>query len=155
MNFLKPEHINEKIPGIILLSHGPLAVSLIKTAQMIFGDNENIAAFSLEAGDDLDKYRKAFTETIEAFPENSVIFVDIFGGTPFNQLMRYIQESGKILEIVSGMNLPMLISTAIDRLEIDGKELCMNAVENGKSQIFRIDTEKFLTNDDDDDESVS
>ena len=117
----RQEKMNKDLPGIILLSHGPFAVSLVKTAQMIFGDSENIAAFSLEAGDDIDKYRGAFTEMIEAFPEGSLIMVDLFGGTPCNQVMRYIQETGKTLEVAAGMNLPMLINAVMSREELIGK----------------------------------
>lgn len=144
----RQEKMNKDLPGIILLSHGPFAVSLVKTAQMIFGDSENIAAFSLEAGDDIDKYRGAFTEMIEAFPEGSLIMVDLFGGTPCNQVMRYIQETGKTLEVAAGMNLPMLINAVMSREELIGKEFSMDTVENGKKGIFRIDVEGFLNDDD-------
>ena len=116
---------------------------------MIFGDSENIAAFSLEAGDDIDKYREDFAEMIEAFPEGSLIMVDLFGGTPCNQVMRYIQETGKALEVAAGMNLPMLINAVMSREELKGKEFSMDTVENGKKGIFRIDVEGFLNDDDD------
>ena len=145
----RQEKLNKDLPGIILLSHGPFAVSLVKTAQMIFGDSENIAAFSLEAGDDIDKYREDFAEMIEAFPEGSLIMVDLFGGTPCNQVMRYIQETGKALEVAAGMNLPMLINAVMSREELKGKEFSMDTVENGKKGIFRIDVEGFLNDDDD------
>ncbi len=60
---------------------------------MLFGESENIAAYSLEPGDDIDKYREAFVETINEFPEGSMILVDLFGGTPCNQVMRHIQRN--------------------------------------------------------------
>ena len=91
----KPEKVNKDLPGIILLSHGPFAVSLVDTAKMLFGESENIAAYSLEPGDDIDKYREAFVEMINEFPEGSMILVDLFGGTPCNQVMRHIQETEK------------------------------------------------------------
>lgn len=50
MKYYKPETVNENLPGIILLSHGPFAVSLLDTARMLFGDAENLAAFSLKKG---------------------------------------------------------------------------------------------------------
>lgn len=146
------EEVNQTLPGIILLSHGPFAVSLIDTAKMLFGDVENLAAFSLEPGDDIDKYREAFVEAIQAFPEGSVIMVDLFGGTPCNQVMRYIQETEKPLEVVSGMNLPMLVNAVMARESMTGKEFAQDAADNGKTGIFRIDTESFLADDDDDDE---
>lgn len=144
--------INPEVPGIILLSHGPFAVSLVDTAAMIFGESENIAAFSLEPGDDIDEYRKAFVECIDKFPEGSMIVVDLFGGTPCNQVMRHIQETGKPLEVVAGMNLPMLVNAVISRQEMSGKSLSEDTAANGSAGIFRIDTEGFLAEDDEDDE---
>ena len=81
MKYAKPEQINETLPGIILLSHGAFAFSLLETSKMLFGDSENLAAFSLEEGDDIDQYRKTFVETIQAFSKGSLILVDLFGGT--------------------------------------------------------------------------
>lgn len=147
--YMKQE-VNQTLPGIILLSHGPFAVSLIDTAKMLFGDVENLAAFSLEPGDDIDKYREAFVEAIQAFSEGSVIMVDLFGGTPCNQVMRYIQETEKPLDVVSGMNLPMLVNAVMARENMTGTEFAQDAADNGKTGIFRIDTESFLADDDDD-----
>lgn len=152
MKFYKPEKVNENIPGIILLSHGPFAVSLIETAQMLFGESENIAAFSLEPGDDIDNYRESFVKIINDFPKGSMIMVDLFGGTPCNQVMRHIQETEKPLEIVTGMNLPMLIEAVMSRESMAGKEFSMDTVQNGKNGIFRVNTEDFLNNEDEDEE---
>lgn len=152
MKFYKPEKVNENIPGIILLSHGPFAVSLIETAQMLFGESENIAAFSLEPGDDIDNYRESFVKMINDFPKGSLIMVDLFGGTPCNQVMCHIQETGEPLEVVAGMNLPMLIQAVMARESMSGKEWNLDSVENGKNGIFRVDTEKFLDDSDEDDE---
>ena len=69
MKYYKPETVNENLPGIILLSHGPFAVSLLDTARMLFGDAENLAAFSFEEGDAADKYGGTFEATIDGFPE--------------------------------------------------------------------------------------
>lgn len=147
MKVYRQEKLNQDLPGIILLSHGPFAVSLVETAQMIFGDSENIAAFSLEAGDDIDKYREAFVDMVEKFPKGSLIMVDLFGGTPCNQVMRYIQETGKVLEVAAGMNLPMLVNAVMSREELAGKDFSIDTVENGKKGIFRIDVEGFLDDD--------
>ena len=128
MKCYKPEKVNKDLPGIILLSHGPFAVSLVDTAKMLFGESENIAAYSLEPGDDIDKYREAFVETINEFPEGSMILVDLFGGTPCNQVMRHIQETEKPLEVVGGMNLPMLVNEVLAREGISGKDFSLDTV---------------------------
>lgn len=145
------ETVNPALPGIVLLSHGPLAVSLVATAKMVFGESENLAAFSFEEGDDADQYRLKVAETLERFPEGSVVMLDLFGGTPCNQMMRYIQETGKPLEVVAGMNLPMLVSTFLSRESMSGKILSLDAASNGKEGVLRVDVEGFLSDDDDDD----
>ena len=152
MKYYKPETANENLPGIILLSHGPFAVSLLDTARMLFGDAENLAAFSFEEGDDADQYRETFEETIDAFPEGTLILVDLFGGTPCNQVMRYVQERERPLEVVGGMNLPMLLNAVIAREKKNGKEFSLDTVENGKNGIFRVDVERFLQSDDEDED---
>ena len=152
MKYYKPETVNENLPGIILLSHGPFAVSLLYTARMLFGDAENLAAFSFEEGDDADQYRETFEETIDAFPEGTLILVDLFGGTPCNQVMRYVQERERPLEVVGGMNLPMLLNAVIAREKKNGKEFSLDTVENGKNGIFRVDVERFLQSDDEDED---
>ena len=152
MKYYKPETVNENLPGIILLSHGPFAVSLLDTARMPFGDAENLAAFSFEEGDDADQYRETFEETIDAFPEGTLILVDLFGGTPCNQVMRYVQERERPLEVVGGMNLPMLLNAVIAREKKNGKEFSLDTVENGKNGIFRVDVERFLQSDDEDED---
>lgn len=152
MKVYKQEKINENIPGIILLSHGPFAVSLIETAQMLFGNCENIAAFSLEAGDNIDQYRQSFIKTFEDFPKGSLVFVDLFGGTPCNQVMHYIQETGNMIDVIGGMNLPMLIHAVMIRENMKGKEFAMDTAANGQAGIFRIDVESFLNDIEDDDE---
>lgn len=149
MKYYRQEKVNEDLPGIILMSHGPFAVSLVETAQMLFGDSENIAAFSLEPGDDVDAYREAAVEAIECFPEGSLIMVDLFGGTPCNQVMKYIQEKEKPLEVIGGMNLPMLVNAVMARESISGKEFSLDTVENGRTGIFRVDVEGFLSEEDD------
>ena len=152
MRTYKSETINPDVPGIILLSHGPFAVSLVETAGMLFGDAENIAAYSLDPGDDIDHYRESFVETINEFPEGTVIMVDLFGGTPCNQVMRYIQETEKPLEIVAGMNLPMLVNALMARESLAGQDFSLDAVANGQAGILRVDVEGFLSDDDEEDD---
>ena len=78
--------------------------------------------------------------------------VDLFGGTPCNQVMRYVQETEKPLEVVAGMNLPMLVNAIMARESMSGKEFSMDAVSNGQSGILRVDVESFLSDDDDEDD---
>jgi mannose PTS system EIIA component len=146
------ETMDESTPGLLLCSHGPLAIGLMQTLEMLAGKNPNMAAFSLEAGDDIDAYRQAIVSQLEAFPEGSIVFVDLFGGTPCNQFFRYIQESEKEVEIITGMNLPMLLNAVLARMNSQGETLSNDSVENGKMGISRIDCKALLSDDDEEDE---
>lgn len=73
------------------------------------------------------------------------------GGTPCNQILRYVQESGQWIEIVTGMNLPILLSAAIMRKTMKGSDLSVALVADGKQSVERIDMEKLLLDDEDDD----
>lgn len=143
--------VNDELPGIVILSHGGLAVGLVDTAKMLFGDPENVAAFSLEAGDDIDEYRRTFAKTFESFPEGSIILADLYGGTPCNQALLYAQESGKAFKLVCGVNLPMLLNVVISR-EADKDGLVQAALDNGKAGITDVDVAGFIAAADDDDD---
>lgn len=66
--------------------------------------------------------------------------------------MRYVQERERPLEVVGGMNLPMLLNAVIAREKKNGKEFSLDTVENGKNGIFRVDVERFLQSDDEDED---
>ena len=109
MKAMVQEHIQADVPGIVLLSHGPLATGLLGSMRLVYGDAPNIAAFELEEGDDPDEFRARFTEVYEAFPTGSTFLIDVFGGTPFNQVMHYCLERKVEIRAVCGVNLGMLI----------------------------------------------
>lgn len=152
MQSLIQENVNPDIPGILIMSHGPLAVGIVESAKMLFAEAENIAAFTLEEGDDPDDFRKAFAETFDTFPDGSIVMVDIFGGSPCNQTLRYAQETNKDFELLTGVNLPMVLDAVTSRAGMSGKEFSENVVENSKSGIARVDIEAFLSPDDEEDD---
>lgn len=145
MRQYKQDKINPDIPGVILLSHGPFAAALVETANMVFGESENVAALCFEEGDDADEYRKEATKIIESYPENSVIILDLFGGTPCNQMLRYAQETNSLLNIIAGMNLPMLLQVLTTREDKSGQDFIDDIKENAQKGIIAIDMKEFLS----------
>ena len=81
--------IRSDLPGILLLSHGRLASGLLNTLQMVFGDVENVTAVELEEGDNPEEYQNEIAKLYEAMPDKTIFLMDIFGGSPFNQVMQY------------------------------------------------------------------
>ena len=133
----KINEIQSDIPGIILLSHGPLASGLLGTMEMVLGTVENVTALELEEGDHPEEYRKRIAEIAEAMPEKSVFLMDIFGGSPFNQVIQYFLENGKEIRAVSGMNLGMLIA-AVNARQNDDSDMIEEIAKMGKEAIINI-----------------
>lgn len=146
------DHVNEDIAGIIVMSHGPFAVAMVESAKMIFGEvADNVAAFSLEPGDNLDEFRHAFAKMYEKFPTGTVFLTDIYAGTPCNQVLQYAQEINKPVELVTGLSLPMLMVAISERYHKRGQELAEVAVRGVTELTKRVDVKTFLDSEDDED----
>lgn len=115
----KIQDINQSVPGIVLLSHGPLSSGLLGSLRLISGDVDNVAAFQLEEGDDPNEFSNAFIELYEALPEKSVFLIDVFGGTPFNETLKYFLKKGTMIRAVCGVNLGMLMEACVTRENTD------------------------------------
>lgn len=115
--------IREDLPGIVLLSHGALALGMLDTVSLVMGPLQNAAAFTLEAEDDPAAFQAAFTEAVSAFPAGTVVFVDMFGGSPCNRLLAGAEQITGPYCAFSGMSLPLLLEAAAMRELCKGEEL--------------------------------
>ena len=140
--------INNDLPGLILCSHGPLAIAMCETIRMLTGEIENIAAFSLEEGQNPDTYRESIKEAMLAFPDDSLIIVDVFGGTPSNSVMMIAKELHKVPYVVAGLNVPILMQAALSRSFMHGQELLDSVmeIENGGVVSISEKLEKMISN---------
>lgn len=94
---------------LIICTHGEFGKEMIRSAEMIVGKLEGVYSFSLKMGMQPMDFRQQVVDLIEAHPENQFLcLVDLFGGTPCNMVTSINKEN---LEIVSGLNLAMLIET--------------------------------------------
>lgn len=128
--------INQDEPGIVLLSHGPFAIALLKTMELIYTEAENIAAFSLEEGDNIEAFYEEMKKALESYEKGCICLVDLMGGTPCNQLRKYSFLSQKQVHAVLGMNLPMLLS-AIEVRQTDSslEEMVNQLIQDGQESI--------------------
>ena len=95
--------------GIIIVSHGNLALELKSAMEHILGVQQNIEILSLFPNDDLDKKKDELEKLINEFDPNKgiIILTDMFGGTPSNLAISFLKN--KKIEVISGANLPMLV----------------------------------------------
>ena len=107
--------------GIILATHGDFATGILQSASMIFGEQPNVAAVTLQPSEGPDDVRRKMEEAVASFedPEQVLILVDLWGGTPFNQSNGLIAGHEDKWAIVAGLNLPMLIDAYASRMMMD------------------------------------
>lgn len=141
--FFDKSTIDTDLPGIVLLSHGELALGMLDTVNMIMGETCNIAAFSLMPEDEPKSYREAFIEAIESFPKGTVIFIDMFGGTPCNQFLMGANKITTTYCAFTGMNLPIILETITNRQFKFGEELKKSVKK--ASDLVILDLTELLT----------
>ena len=98
--------------GVVVVTHGQLATELVNAAEMIVGDLPQFTAVSIGWHDDVNDARGDISQAIERVrgEEGVLLLTDMFGGTPSNIGMTFL-ETDK-LEVITGVNLPMLIKLA-------------------------------------------
>lgn len=108
--------------SIVLASHGKFAEGIKDSGSMIFGPQEGVVTVTLtpDMGPD-DLHQKILDAIATLEDQEHVLFlVDLWGGTPFNQISRVLEEEGKEDWVaVTGLNLPMLIAAYGSRLGVD------------------------------------
>lgn len=97
--------------GIIIITHGNLATEFKNTAQMIMGNIENIEAIDFLKKESVETLETKLKEKIAKFKdaEGIIIFTDIFGGSCLNVAASFLGH--KSVEIIAGINLPLLLET--------------------------------------------
>ena len=98
--------------GGLIVTHGRLAIELLNAAEMIVGEVHHITAVSLGWHDDVDMATSMIAKALERVqsPEGVLILTDMFGGTPTNISSTFLDQDK--VEVVTGVNLPMLIKFA-------------------------------------------
>ena len=138
--------------GYILTGHGHFSTGLKSAVDMIAGPQDNFEAVPFEE-EKAGEYAGTIKAAIEAMREKCdgvLVFVDLVGGTPFNQSMM-VSASVDNVQIVAGTNLPMLIDLMMARTpESQLSDLVAEAVEVGKEGVAHLALDNAATDDEDD-----
>ncbi len=128
---------------IIIFTHGDFGSEILKTAENIVGEQKEVFVFSLELVDSLISVSKKLGELLKKLEsdEGTLILADMAGGTPCNATLPF-SKNFKI-EIITGLNLYMLISALMNRSSMNLKELAEKALEDAKKNITNV-KESFL-----------
>jgi PTS system mannose-specific IIA component len=97
--------------GVVVVTHGQLATELLNAAETIVGDVPRFAAVSIGWHEDTEDARQDIAQAIERVRQHDgvLLLTDMFGGTPSNLAMTFL---GQGIEVITGVNLPMLIKLA-------------------------------------------
>ncbi len=130
--------------GVVVVTHGQLAAELLNSAEMIVGDLPHFAAVSIGWHDDVDHAKEAIGSAIarvkalagaaDAEAGSAVlVLTDMFGGTPANLAVTFVSQD---VEVITGVNLPMLIKLARAPKHDDLLTICREIRDDGRNAIW-------------------
>jgi PTS system mannose-specific IIA component len=130
--------------GIVVVTHGQLATELVNSAEMIVGDLPNFAAVSIGWHDDVEHAKDEIGRAISrvrssiggedaSSPAGVLVLTDMFGGTPANLAVTFVSPH---VEVITGVNLPMLIKLARPQRQTELLTLAREMREDGRNAIW-------------------
>lgn len=128
--------------GVVVVTHGQLATELVNSAEMIVGDLPHFTAVSIGWHDDVDQAREEIGRAIERVSVSAgtdgqrapvLVLSDMFGGTPANLAVTFVSEN---VEVITGVNLPMLIKLARPQKAADLLTVAREMREHGRNAIW-------------------
>lgn len=123
--------------GAVLVSHGRVAGELLAAAVKIMGEINHLEAVSIGWEDDVEAAREQIADAIKKVSSGSgvLLLTDMFGGTPTNISAMFLKTDE--VEIVTGVNLPMVIKVASQNRQMTLAEMAREVEEQGKQAIYR------------------
>ena len=114
--------------GVVLVTHGRLAQEFIDALEHVVGPQQNMAAVCIGPDDDMERRRREIVDSVAAVDSGRgvVLLTDMFGGTPSN-LAISVLDQGRV-EVIAGVNLPMLIKLA----SLRGKESLATVIDEAQ-----------------------
>lgn len=124
--------------GIVVTAHGEMADGLIESASMIVGPIKKIRGVALREGESPETMSDEIREAVASLDEGEgvLILLDLFGGTPSNVCAALTRELN--IEVISGVNLPMLLEVVLKRESLSLREFRDVAQKAGKKGIVSI-----------------
>lgn len=122
--------------GVLIVTHGNLGREMLKTAEMIKGPLKMIQTLSVDQTRGMEEINKDLSSAIKRLDRGRgvLILTDLFGGTPSNMSLSYLKE-GKV-EVITGVNLPMLLKLCDHQGEKNLKELAETIRDYGRKNIY-------------------
>ena len=121
--------------GMVLVTHGHLADELIATLEHVVGPQSNVVSVCIGSDDDMEQRRSEILNSAKQADDGDgvVLLTDMFGGTPSNLAISVMDKAN--VEIIAGVNLPMLIKLASVRDSLPLTDAVVSAQEAGRKYI--------------------
>ncbi|EHP88386.1 PTS system fructose subfamily IIA component [Geobacter metallireducens RCH3] len=120
--------------GLVLVTHAGLAEELLRGGEMIVGPIESAETIGIRPGDQADAIMERIAEAVKRVSvDGALIMTDMFGGTPSNMSLSFLEADR--IEVLTGVNLPMVIKFAAERDRIAVAELATSLKECGRESI--------------------
>ncbi|MBT3789586.1 MAG: PTS fructose transporter subunit IIA [Alphaproteobacteria bacterium] len=121
--------------GMVLVTHGNLADEFVAACIHVVGPQENVQTVCIGADDDMDRRRNDIVQAVTDVDDGDgvVVLTDLFGGTPSNLAISIMDQAH--IEVIAGINLPMLIKLASVRSKCDLQSAVTAAQEAGRKYI--------------------
>jgi mannose PTS system EIIA component len=122
--------------GVVVITHGQLATELVNAAEMIVGDLPQFAAVSIGWHVDVESARQEIERAIARVQgaDGVLVLTDMFGGTPANLGITFLEADR--VEVITGVNLPMLIKLARLQASSDLLAVAREMREHGRNAIW-------------------
>lgn len=122
--------------GLVLVTHGRLAQELLSALEHVMQRQEAVEAISIAPDDDMDRRRSDIVDAVHRVDggQGVVIATDMFGGTPCNMAISVMGEAN--VEVIAGVNLPMLVKLSKARMTMTLAEAVEAATAAGRSYII-------------------
>lgn len=137
--------------SIIIGTHGSFSEEILRSAEMIFGKQENIATVTFETQENPDNLVEKYKATLKNLNcEDGLLFiVDLFGGSPFNAASRVVVENDG-MDIITGVSLPMLLEifgarsfSNLEELITIGKNAAIQGIKSLRESLIQSKEEKL------------
>ena len=125
----------DEMIGLVLVTHGRLADELINALEHVVGSQKNVASVCIGPDDNMERRRNDILKSVEKVNDGAgvVVLTDMFGGTPSNLAISIMDKVP--IEVIAGVNLPMLVKLASIRKTLNLGEAVARAQEAGKKYI--------------------
>ena len=122
--------------GVVLVTHGNLATELVKVMEHVVGPQTQLTTITIGPDDDMEKRREDILSSVQLVDQGLgvIILTDMFGGTPSNLAISIMEQAN--IDIIAGVNLPMLIKLASVRSTETISDAVTQAREAGQKYIM-------------------